>query len=143
MGSRLEGGGRRVLVALALLLAAGCYWTKYDKLTRTHVQLLLSMAEKLAGVIGEDGVPPASLAEYRYPLERARDFTRIVAPRFEGRPSLAAFRRLCDAYQDVLNATERLSADHSSEAHAAFEQAHTRLRDDATVVVQALDAEVR
>jgi len=30
--------------------------------------------------------PPPSFAEYRYPLERARDFTRIVSGRFGDRP---------------------------------------------------------
>ena len=80
----------RVLLVLALVTAAGCYWSKYDKLCRTHVQLLNEMAQKLDAVTREEDAPPASFAEYRYPLERARDFVRIVTPRFGGRRSLAS-----------------------------------------------------
>jgi hypothetical protein len=140
VGSRLESG-RRLLIVLALLLAAGCYWSKYDKLTRTHVQLLVSMAQKLDEVARAEGGPPASFAEYRYPLERARDFTRIVAGRFEGRPSLAAFRMFCDAYEDVLRAAESLRGDGG--ARDELRRAHATLDADAAAVLKALDAEAR
>ncbi len=141
MGSRLERG-RRLLIVLALLLAAGCYWSKYDKLTRTHVQLLVSMAQKLDEVVRAEDGPPASFAEYRYPLERARDFTRIVAGRFENRPSLMAFRTLCDAYEDILRATESLRGDGGA-ARDALLRAHAKLDADAAAVSRALDAEAR
>ncbi len=140
MRSRLEGGRR--IVALVLLLVAGCYWSKYDKLTRTHVELLLSMAAKLAAVTREEGAPPASFAEYRYPLERARDFTRIVAGRFEGRASLAAFRTFCDASEDVWKAAESWRGADPG-ANADLERAHGKLRADAVAVLHALDAEAQ
>ena len=140
MGSRLKAG-RGFLLALALLLAAGCYWSKYDKLTRTHVQLLLAMAEKLEEVTRDAGRPPASLAEYRYPLERARDFDRIVAGRFEGRPSLVAFRRFCDAYDEVLRVTE--SARGAAASGDALARARAELVADGAAVIAALDAEAR
>lgn len=130
-----------MLLVLALAALAGCYWSKYDKLARTHVQLLLAMAEKLDAVTVEEGGPPASLAEYRYPLERARDFIRIVAPRFEGRSSLQALRRVCDAYAAVVDAAERWRPDGGAETHAALEHAHGELRAAAAEAVRALDTE--
>ena len=142
MRSSFEGRAGSWLVGLALLLAAGCYWSKYDKLTRTHVELLLSMARKLDAVTREEGRPPPSFAEYRYPLERARDFTRIVSGRFAARPSLAAFRAFTDAYEGVLTAAEGLR-DADAEDRAAFEQARTRLDAQAAAVLRALDAEAR
>jgi len=143
MRSRLAGstGTRLALVALALL--AGCYWSKYDKLARTHVQLLLAMADKLVAVTGDAGTPPASFAEYRYPLERARDFVRIVAPRFQGRRSVDALRALCDAYEEVLRAAERSTTGDAESTRSALEAARQRLHADASAVLQALDAEAR
>jgi hypothetical protein len=140
VGSRLQGGVR-VALALALVALAGCYWSKYDKLSRTHVQLLLSMAQKLDAVTRAEGAPPSALAEYRYPLERARDFIRIVAPRFEDRRSLQALRRCCDAYERALHATERLDTDDSPQAHAAVEEAQADLQREAAAALRALDAE--
>jgi hypothetical protein len=140
VGSRLLGG-RQILVVLAVVLAAGCYFGKYDKLTRTHVQLLLSMAQKLDEVTREQGAPPASLAEYRYPLERARDFTRIVGGRFEGRASLAAFRTFCDAYDGVVKTAESLRGEPDTDATLA--RARATLEVNAAAVLRALDAEAR
>lgn len=142
MRSSFEGPSR-VVVVLALVLAAGCYWSKYDKLARTHVQLLLAMADKLEAVTREEGGPPGSLAEYRYPLERARDFLRIVGPRFAGRPSLAALERSCDAYVAVLAAAEHWRPDAEAESRAAMERAHAALGADAASALRALDAERR
>ena len=128
------------VIGLALLAAAGCYWSKYDKLTRTHVELLLAMARKLSGVTRVEAGPPPSFAEYRYPLERARDFTRIVSNRFAGRPSLAAFRAFTDAYEHVLVAAEamRQGGDRSRDE---FDAALARLNSEAAAVLAALDAE--
>ena len=140
MGSRL-GGKAQTLVALAVFLAAGCYFGKYDKLARTHVQLLLAMAQKLDDVTRERGAPPESLAEYRYPLERARDFARIVGGRFEGRPSLAAFRDFCDAYDAVVKATESLRGE--PDTNGILAHARATLDERAAAVVRALDAEAR
>ena len=146
MGSSLVGRARVAVLVLTLAtlgVAAGCYWSKYDKLVRTHVQLLLAMADKLDAVTAEEGVPPASLAEYRYPLERARDFIRIVAPRFEGRSSLAALRRTCDAYGVFVEAAERWRPDAEADGPAAMARAHAALTAAATETISALDAERR
>ncbi len=129
------------LLAIGLLVAAGCYWSKYDKLCRTHVQLLVEMAQKLDQVTREQDGPPASFAEYRYPLERARDFARIVEPRFAGRPSLAALRTHCDAYGRVLDASERWRADAAVESRAAMDAALLYLRATGAAVIAALDSE--
>jgi len=126
---------------LAVVLAAGCYFGKYDKLARTHVQLLLAMAQKLDDVTREQSAAPASLAEYRYPLERARDFARIVGGRFEGRPSLAAFGAFCDAYEGVVKAAE--AARGAPDTSGSLAQARATLDDRAVAVLRALDAEAR
>jgi hypothetical protein len=131
----------RLLLLLGLALAAGCYWSKYDKLCRTHVQLLLEMAQKLDEVTREQDAPPASFAEYRYPLERARDFVRIVGPHFAGRPWLEALRAHCDAYGAVLDASEHWRAEAGAESRAAMDVALTRLRATGATVIAALDAE--
>lgn len=135
------GAALRLLLVLALTVAAGCYWSKYDKLCRTHVQLLLEMAQKIDEVTREHDAPPASFAEYRYPLERARDFVRIVTPRFEGRRSLEALRAHCDAYGSVLDASERWRAEAGAESRATMEAALAHLRATGAAVIAALDAE--
>ena len=144
MGSSSRPG--RVLAAGALgvavtVLAGGCYWSKYDKLARTHVDLLLAMAEKMDDVMRDTGTPPRALAEYRYPLERARDFARIAARRFEGRPSLRAFRDLCDAYEGMLAAAEGRGMLAPTDAPAGFDAARAALLARALSVRAALDAE--
>lgn len=135
----------RALTCFLLLLASaavpGCYWSKYDKLCRTHVQLLTEMARKLDAVTREQDGPPASFAEYRYPLERARDFVRIVTPRFAGRRSLAAVSAHCDAYGAVLDASERWRAEDGVVSRAAMDAALARLRATGAAAIVALDAE--
>jgi len=138
--SRFRGSGR-ILMVVAVFLVAGCYFGKYDKLVRTHVQLLLAMAQKLEDVTREQGAPPASLAEYRYPLERARDFARIVGGRFQGRPSLAAFTAFCDAYDGVVRAAESRRGEPDAEGTLA--RARATLDERAAAVLRALDAEAR
>jgi len=135
------GAVLRVLLVLALGASSGCYWLRYDKLCRTHVQLLTEMAQKLDAVTREADGPPASFAEYRYPLERARDFVRIVTPRLEGRRSLAALSAHCDAYGAVLDASERWSADAAVASRAAMDAALARLRETGAAAIAALDAE--
>ena len=131
----------RPLLAVVLTLAAGCYWSKYDKLCRTHVELLTAMAEKLDAVTREEDGPPVSFAEYRYPLERARDFVRIVTPHFAGRRSLDALQAHCDAYGGVLDASEHWHGDDALASRAAMDAALARLRATAAAVIAALDAE--
>lgn len=106
---------RRARVALVACVVAvgvslsGCYWIKYTKLMRTHVELLLDMTDKMGSFL-EDGraITPRMMNEFLYPLERARDFARIVKRFYEGRTSLQRFERLLDVYADLLEETERL-----------------------------------
>ena len=106
---------RRARVALVACVVAvcvslsGCYWLKYTKLMRTHVELLLAMTDKMGSFL-EDGraIAPRMMNEFLYPLERARDFARIVRRFYEGRTSLQEFERLLDVYADLLEETERL-----------------------------------
>jgi hypothetical protein len=137
----VRGLAAAALAVAVTLLTGGCYWSKYDKLARTHVDLLLAMAAKMADVVRDEGTPPPALAEYRYPLERARDFARIAARRFEGRPSLTAFRDFCDAYETLLTAADQRGAEVSTEPAAAFDTALAALRARAASVRAALDAE--
>lgn len=131
-----------LFLAAAVLSLAGCYWLRYDALARTHVDLLRGMAEKLEDLTNRDGTPPAALAEYRYPLERARDFARIVAGRAAGRASLGALGALCDAYEDVLVAADALRVDPSQPGRReALRVAVERVRTLGVETLAALDRE--
>ena len=106
---------RRARVALvACVLVAGvslggCYWIKYTKLMRTHVELLLAMTDKMGSFLEDDrAMTPRMMNEFLYPLERARDFVRIVRRFYEGRTSLEQFERLLAVYADLLEEAERL-----------------------------------
>ena len=132
-----------VAAALVLLLASGCYFRKYEKLARTHVGVIVAMTDKIVDLTVRDGTPPESLAEYRYPLERAEDFARIAGRRFEGRASLRAFRELCETYARLLTAAARArgSGDAADAAPATLRGAAVEVRAAATRVEQALDRE--
>lgn len=135
-------GWARALVLVAAVLLAGCYWSKYDKLARTNVQLLLAMAQKLDDVLARENGPAPDLEEYRYPLERARDFARIVGPRFEGRDSLTRFRTLCDTYERLVAAGDEVRREPANPTlRAAFAHALAALRQNAIDVLAALNAE--
>ena len=139
---RFPGGTLATAVlVLALAASAGCYWSKYDELARTHVDLLLAMATKIDDIVRQDGAAPAALAEYRYPLERARDFARIAGRRFEGRASLVAFRGLCDAYERYLTIAEGLRGAAGPDGDAAAPAALADVKARASDVIAALDAE--
>ena len=107
-----------VVVLVGMLLTGGlhgCYWLKYEKLMRTHVELMLSLSEKLtrrieasATVSDVGAFSPAMMNEFFYPLERARDFVRIVAPRYAERDSLAAFTQMLEHYERVVREADRL-----------------------------------
>ena len=99
-------------ISLALFLGTcllGCYWLQYDKLMRTHVTLLLAMADKMIDLLErEEPIPATAMAEFTYPLTRARDFTRIAAKRYKTRPSLRAFSHFLDTYGAVVQEMDRL-----------------------------------
>lgn len=97
------------LIFLLNLSAGGCYWLKYNKLMRTHVELLLAMADKLINVL-EDERPmtPKMMDEFIYPLERARDFVRIVKGRYAERKSLQTFEKMLDVYADIIEQGDRV-----------------------------------
>lgn len=91
---------------VCLLLVAGCYYLRYDALVRTHVDLMIALAEKRHDLHAAE-TPPRHLAEFRYPLERARDFARIVGGRFGERDSFRRFTEFLDAYEAGLGVEER------------------------------------
>lgn len=96
-------------VVVAGVSLGGCYWIKYTKLMRTHVELLLAMTDKMGSFLEDDrAMTPRMMNEFLYPLERARDFARIAERFYEGRTSLEQFERLLAVYADLLEETERL-----------------------------------
>jgi len=131
MRSRFRSWG--VVLGVLWLAAGGCYWLRYDALARTHVDLLVSMTTKLEDVTAQGG-GPARMAEYRYPLDRARDFVRIVEGRFAGRDSLRELRELCSAYERALEAAVRPGS-------RGLEAAAGAVRERAAAALAALDLE--
>lgn len=100
------GAGRRIVAALGVLwLVAGCYYLRYESLVRTHVDLMVSLAEKRRDLYVA-GEPPRASAEYRYPLERGRDFARIVRGRFGERESFRLLEEFLDRYEQALGTSE-------------------------------------
>ena len=101
---------RFILLVLSLLLTiSGCYWLKYSKLMRTHVDLLLSMSQKMSDLLEDRRtISPTMMNEFSYPLDRARDFVRIVGQRYAQRRSLQAFTQFLDVYAELVKETDRL-----------------------------------
>lgn len=88
---------------LALILAAGCYFTQYPEVVETHLTLFEEYGAKLQ-VLADQGirVPPQDWGEFVYPHERAEDFARIVDDRFAGRTSLVALRVALKRYGELI-----------------------------------------
>lgn len=98
-----------MLLVLLLLAVGGCYWLKYGKLMRTHVDLLLSMSQKMSDLLEDHRtISPTMMNEFSYPLDRARDFARIVGQRYAKRRSLQAFNQFLDVYAELVKETDRL-----------------------------------
>ena len=107
----LEQTARKVALCSLVLLCSlgGCYWLKYEKLTHTHVELLLDMTDKMSRLLEEnETITPTMMTEFLYPLERARDFIRIASQRYPDRQSLAVFGQFLDIYERIVNETDRL-----------------------------------
>lgn len=129
------------LVFAASSTAGGCYWQRYPRLFETHLGLLSDFAAKLQALAEARVVVPAERwGEFTYPLERARDFSRIVAGRWPGRASLAAFDRAVDAYAAlVADAGVLARADAVAEVSRGRETLLARIAD----AREALSAEER
>jgi hypothetical protein len=96
---RFPGGA----LGVALLALAACYWSRYPELMETHLEVLSQYARKLQSVADQGrAMGIEQWPEFVYPLERARDFARIVAPRFPDRRSLARFRIVLESYARLL-----------------------------------------
>ena len=126
---------RRWLTFALLVALGGCYYLRYDPLVRTHVELMLAMAEKRRD-LGAQNQPNAGSAEFVYPLERARDFVRIVRDRFGDRQSFREFERFLARYADFLT----LAAAPRADPELLTEEVKA-LRAAAERVVAALDQE--
>ncbi len=130
-----------LLLSLALpCLLGGCYWLKYEKLMRTHIQLMQSMTDKMNRILEDnDPLTPTMMNEFLYPLERARDFSRIVAQRYADRRSLTAFNQLLDLYQSLVTEADRLRIQPGSLDH--FRSQTQAVRDQAARVEALLTSE--
>jgi len=95
------------LAVAALLGLDGCYWYRYRELLEIHCQLLSSMSEKLCGPRAGAPLSGPALAEYEYPLARARDFARVAAKRCPGRRSLLAFGPVLRLYERMVQEAAR------------------------------------
>jgi hypothetical protein len=97
-----------VFLSLSLTLS-GCYWLKYNKLMRTHVELLLAMSDKVSGLLEDQRrITPTMMNEFTYPLERAEDFVRIVKRYYAGRKSLQTFEEMLAVYTPLVQEADRL-----------------------------------
>ncbi len=95
--------GRGLAVAVLLACATGCYWQRYPRLVETHLSVLLDFGRKLEALaIDRRPVAPERWGEFTYPLERARDFSRIAAKRYPGRESLLAFDQATGRYAELV-----------------------------------------
>lgn len=109
MTNRRMGGVILCLTCLLSLTAGGCYWLKYNKLMRTHVELLLAMADKMTVLLEDERlITPTMMNEFTYPLERARDFVRIVKGRYAELQSLQTFEKMLDVYAGMVQQVDRL-----------------------------------
>lgn len=123
----------RAVALLALLCLAGCYYRKYDALVRTHVELVLAMADKRTDY-ADQGAPPPNSAEFTYPVERARDFARIVGDRFGEKASYRELLAFLDRYEKLLARVESMGEE-------ARGKELEELRAQGQVVKAALDRE--
>ena len=91
-----------------------------------HLQLVEEFSEKLQFFAdrGEE-VAAENWSEFVYPLERARDFSRIAAQRYEGRASLVAFDEALDRYADLVGSPGVLTGPGAAER---VEQGRSNLR---------------
>lgn len=115
---------------------------KYGKLMRTHVAVLVSMAQKMGDVLEDrQTITPTMMNEFSYPLARARDFVRIVGGRYSARRSLHTFTTFLDVYAALLEEAERVRV-RNAEVGELRQQIET-LREHGATVIAALTEEGR
>ena len=123
----------RAILLLPVLLVGSCYWSRYDDLMETHLELLQMYAAKLVAVAASGRpLPPQDWAEFVYPLDRAEDFARIAARRYPDRDSLARFREVLERYGDMVADPAVLRREDASETlgrqQAALDGSIVRVR---------------
>jgi hypothetical protein len=124
-------------VLIALLCAAGCIWRGYATIMAVHLDVLTQTAAKLGAVVQAGRGPTAAdMAEYDYPLQRAREFLRQFS-NYAERRSYHQFGVLLDRYAEMVRAIDAArAAGHDLQA----ELAHLTAERD---VLQQLAAEIR
>lgn len=129
-------------ISLLLLLCVGlggCYWSRYAEVMEMHLRLLEEFSEKLQFFADRgENVAAENWSEFVYPLERARDFSRIAAQRFEGRPSLLAFDAALDHYGELVASPGILATPDAAQTVA---EARARLGESVARAREALAGE--
>lgn len=106
----------------------------------THIELMRAMTDKMNRLLEDnDPMTPTMMNEFLYPLERARDFSRIVAQRYADRLSLTAFDQLLDRYESLVTEADRLRIQPGSLDH--FQSRTQAVRDQAARVETLLASE--
>lgn len=102
---------RRALVLLAVASVGGCLWRSYADVMRVHLDVLSSMADKVAGQAA-DGYRPTSsdVTELTYPLQRARQFAHQYR-QYAERESYIRFITALDRYQALVEAIDAARGD--------------------------------
>ena len=134
----------KLLITLALAVFAACYWYKYHRLVRAHVEVLTAMTGKMEDLLESRGrFRPEHLTEFRYPHDRARDFARIVHDRFHESESFRRFEELLPAYERLLAVADTLDAPAlpRDSSMAAVARHADEVRSAARKVLDALAAE--
>lgn len=111
---------------------------------RTHVDLLISMAKKMNALVEDrHTIAPSMMEEFSYPLERARDFVRIVSSRYAERQSLRAFTDFLDTYAELVREVDRLRVLRSNEKPMDLSQRIEALQEQGARVKAILAEEER
>ncbi|MFQ5477751.1 MAG: hypothetical protein ACE5E4_03955 [Candidatus Binatia bacterium] len=131
------------ILFFCVAFVAGCYWLRYPDIVRTHVELLERMALDGRDMVAagmEGRLDSRELERFRYPLERAKGFQRLVGPRFAGKESLALFSDFLGEYEALLELME--AGPSASKARLPrIKRGCVRLRDLARRILRALDDE--
>ncbi|HXQ23644.1 MAG TPA: hypothetical protein VN812_18335 [Candidatus Acidoferrales bacterium] len=130
---------RRCAVLIGFLCAAGCVWRSYATIMGVHLDVLTQTAAKLCAVVQAGRGPTAEdMAEYDYPLQRAREFLG----QFRGYSERQSYRRfavLLDRYAALVREVDAARAAgralqpelaHWTVEHDALQQLATEIRGD-------------
>jgi len=125
------------LTILLVVCAAGCLWRSYGTIMGVHLDVLTQTADKLHSVVVSGRGPTAEgMAEYVYPVQRAREFMRQFSS-YSGNRSYQQFGVLVNRYDAMVR---EVDAGRSQGRLGAEEAARVKSEGDA---LHALAVEIR